>query len=78
MALRAQALRPTTGYEGLSGQLGRVTQDLNPEGMVQVWGERWRARSVADRVIPAGSEVEGVVPFREHRSSELHDVQFSR
>jgi membrane-bound serine protease (ClpP class) len=60
MAVRAQALRPTTGYEGLSGQVGRVTQDLDPEGMVQVWGERWRARSVDDQLIPAGSEVEVV------------------
>jgi membrane-bound serine protease (ClpP class) len=60
MALRAQTLRPTTGYEGLIDQLGRVTQDLNPEGMVQVWGERWRARSVDDQLIAAGSEVEVV------------------
>jgi membrane-bound serine protease (ClpP class) len=60
MALRAQALRPTTGYEGMSGQVGRVTRDLNPEGMVQVRGERWRARAVDDQVIPTGSEVEVV------------------
>jgi membrane-bound serine protease (ClpP class) len=60
MALRAQTLHPTTGYEGLSGQVGRVTQDLNPEGMVQVWGERWRARAVDNQLIAAGSEVEVV------------------
>jgi membrane-bound serine protease (ClpP class) len=60
MALRAQTLHPTTGYEGLSGQIGRVTRDLDPEGMVLVWGERWRARSTDDQVIPTGSEVEVV------------------
>jgi membrane-bound serine protease (ClpP class) len=60
MAVRAQTLQPTTGYEGLSGQVGRVTRDLDPEGMVQVWGERWRARAVDNQVIPSGSEVEVV------------------
>jgi membrane-bound ClpP family serine protease len=37
-----------------------VTRDLDPEGMVLVWGERWRARAVDDQVIPTGSEVEVV------------------
>jgi membrane-bound serine protease (ClpP class) len=60
MALRAQSRRPTTGYEGLVGQVGRVTQDLAPYGMVQVWGERWRAEPVDGHPIPAGSQVEVV------------------
>lgn len=58
MALRAQALRPTTGYQGLIGEVGRVTQALNPVGMVQVFGERWVAESVDRQPIPYGSEVE--------------------
>ncbi len=60
MALRAQRLRPTTGYQGLVGQIGRVTQDIDPIGMVQVFGERWRAVAVDQQPIPAGSEVEVV------------------
>lgn len=57
-ALRAQKLQPTTGYEGLVGQTGRVTQSLDPVGMVQVWGERWKAEAVDNEHIPAGREVE--------------------
>jgi membrane-bound serine protease (ClpP class) len=60
MALKAQSRRPTTGYEGLVGQIGRVTQDLAPYGMVQVWGERWRAEPADGRPIPAGSQIEVV------------------
>lgn len=59
-ALRAQRLQPTTGYEGLVGQTGRVTQTLDPVGMVQVWGERWRAEAVDGAVIPSGREIEVV------------------
>lgn len=58
MAVRAQRRRPTTGYEGLIGLIGRVTQDLSPQGVVLVWGERWQAESVDGNSIPAGSEVE--------------------
>jgi membrane-bound serine protease (ClpP class) len=60
MALRAQHRRPTTGYPGLVGQIGRVTQALDPTGMVQVFGERWQAQSVGDAFIPVGAQVEVV------------------
>jgi membrane-bound serine protease (ClpP class) len=56
-AIRAQLRQPTTGYEGLVGQIGRVTQDLDPVGKVLVFGERWTARSEDGRLIPAGAEV---------------------
>ncbi len=58
MALRAQARKPTTGYEGLIGQVGRVVEDLDPQGLVLVWGERWQAEAVDGQTIPTGSEVE--------------------
>ncbi len=60
MAIRAQHRRPTTGYPGLIGQIGRVTQSLDPTGMVQVFGERWQAQSVGDAFIPVGAQVEVV------------------
>lgn len=60
MALRAQARKPTTGYEGLIGQVGRVVEDLDPQGLVLVWGERWQAEAVDRQTIPTGSEVEVV------------------
>jgi membrane-bound serine protease (ClpP class) len=58
MAVRAQNRQPTTGNEGLIGQIGRVTQDLDPEGTVLIWGERWRAEAVDRQSISAGSDVE--------------------
>ncbi|MBN1311333.1 MAG: nodulation protein NfeD [Anaerolineae bacterium] len=60
MAIRAQKRQPTTGNEGLIGEIGRVTQDLDPEGTVLVWGERWRAEAVDRKTVPAGSDVEVV------------------
>jgi membrane-bound serine protease (ClpP class) len=59
-ALRAQKRPPTTGTHALIGRIGRVTRDLSPQGMVQVWGERWRAEAVDGQSIPAGAEIEVV------------------
>jgi membrane-bound serine protease (ClpP class) len=60
MALRAQSLRVTTGYPALIGQIGRVTQDINPVGLVQVFGERWRAESEDGGELPSGTQIEVV------------------
>jgi membrane-bound serine protease (ClpP class) len=64
MALRAQARRPTTGYEGMIGQHGRVTQALDPVGMVQVFGERWQAEAADRHFIDAGQAVEVIATGR--------------
>lgn len=56
--VQAQAMKPTTGYAGLVGQLGRVVEDLNPVGMVVVFGERWQAEAEDRRLVPTGTEVE--------------------
>jgi membrane-bound serine protease (ClpP class) len=58
MALRAQRRRPTTGYPGLVGQIGHVTQALDPSGMVRVFGERWQAQAVGGAFVPVGAQVE--------------------
>ncbi len=42
---RAQRRRPTTGREGLPGQLAVARSPLDPEGYVFVEGERWSAVS---------------------------------
>lgn len=60
MAIRAQRRRPTTGYQGLVGQVGRVTEAIDPHGMVQVFGERWKAEGVGHQSIAEGEEVEVV------------------
>jgi membrane-bound serine protease (ClpP class) len=55
-ALAAQRRRPTTGMEGMIGEVGEVRQVLDPAGMVLVHGELWRA--VAEgRPIAAGERV---------------------
>jgi len=68
-ALAAQRRRPVTGMEGLIGQVAEVRQTLNPNGMVLVAGELWRAEqesaadgsasapiAVGERVIVTGQE----------------------
>jgi len=43
-AVRAQRRKPTTGLEGLIGAIAEVRSDLDPEGIVFLQGERWKAR----------------------------------
>lgn len=54
--IRAQRRKPTTGREGLMGVVGLARTDLNPEGMVEVMGELWRA--VSEEPVEAGEAVE--------------------
>jgi membrane-bound serine protease (ClpP class) len=43
MGIRAQKRKPTTGEQGLLGQIGETITDLNPEGQVRLHGEIWNA-----------------------------------
>jgi membrane-bound serine protease (ClpP class) len=45
MGIRAQRRRPTTGLEGIVGEVGKVMSTLNPDGQVKVRGEIWTASS---------------------------------
>jgi membrane-bound serine protease (ClpP class) len=45
LAFRAYRTKPKTGMEGLIGSTGIVKQPLDPEGLVFVHGEYWRAVS---------------------------------
>jgi membrane-bound serine protease (ClpP class) len=54
--IRAQLRRPTTGSEGLVGQVGVVRTPIAPEGQVFVRGEIWRAVS-EDGPIPEGEKI---------------------
>ena len=45
LVFRAQISRPTTGSNGLVGEIGVVKKALAPEGKVFVHGELWNARS---------------------------------
>jgi membrane-bound ClpP family serine protease len=48
---------PYSGIESLIGVRARAIREIDPEGYVNVRGERWKAVT-ADMAIPAGTEVE--------------------
>ena len=56
MAIRARLRKPTTGMEGLVGEVGVVTTSLAPEGKVSIHGEVWNA--VSDQSIQKGTKVQ--------------------
>lgn len=43
MGIRAQQRKPTTGSQGIVGELGVAVTDLQPMGQVRVHGEIWQA-----------------------------------
>jgi membrane-bound serine protease (ClpP class) len=55
MALRARLKKPTTGQEGLVGEIGVAKSKLDPQGKIFVHGEFWNA--VSDEPIEEGDEV---------------------
>ena len=55
--VQARRAPVVTGQSDLIGQLGVVRQTLNPEGLVFVHGELWRARADNGAPVPPGREV---------------------
>jgi membrane-bound serine protease (ClpP class) len=55
LGMRARKSKRMTGIETLVGEIGESRTEINPEGMVLVRGEYWRARS--DHPIAAGRRV---------------------
>lgn len=53
---RALRRKPEGGLSDMLGMRGEVVSSLDPEGMVKIKGELWRAKS-AGRKIDAGEEV---------------------
>lgn len=58
MAIRARLSKPTTGMEGLIGEVGVVTTPLAPEGKISIHGEFWNA--TADQPLDKGEKVQVV------------------
>jgi membrane-bound serine protease (ClpP class) len=61
LAFRAYRSRPKGGMEGLMGEMGLVKKPIDPEGLIFVHGELWRAISkeridVGERVEVEGAE----------------------
>jgi membrane-bound serine protease (ClpP class) len=50
LGLKAQRRKPTTGQEGLVGELGESIDQLNPDGTVRVHGELWNATSSIGKI----------------------------
>jgi membrane-bound serine protease (ClpP class) len=51
LAFRAYRSKPQSGVEGLVGEMGVVKKPMDPEGLVFVHGEYWRAVS-GDKLEP--------------------------
>lgn len=56
MGIRAQRKKPTTGIEGIVGEMGEAITNLDPDGQVRVHGEIWKAVSSEGKV-KAGSKI---------------------
>jgi membrane-bound serine protease (ClpP class) len=56
LAFRAYRSKPKSGMEGLMGEIGLVKERIDPEGLIFVHGEYWRAR--AKERIDLGERVE--------------------
>jgi membrane-bound serine protease (ClpP class) len=58
LVFRSQQLKPTTGIDGLIGEIGEVRSALTPAGKIFVHGEYWNAE--ADEPIDSGAKVKVV------------------
>ena len=56
MAIRARLAKPTTGKEGLVGEVGTASTTIAPEGKVSIHGEFWNATS--EQPIEKGDRVQ--------------------
>lgn len=56
--IKAQTRKPTTGIEGIIGEIGETITDLKPAGQISIHGELWNAESSDGSPIIKGSKVE--------------------
>ncbi len=55
-AIKARLTKPSTGKEGIIGEIGTVVTKLAPEGKVAIHGEFWKAES--DQSIDVGEKIQ--------------------
>jgi len=55
--VRTRFATPTIGREWMVGELGEVIDAVDPDGVVNVRGARWRARTNRATPVPAGEQV---------------------
>ncbi len=56
LGIKAQRRKPTTGIQGIVGEIGVVMNELQPDGLIKIHGELWNATSL-DGVVKEGSTV---------------------
>ena len=56
LGIKAQHRKPSTGAEGIIGEIGKAISDLEPGGLVRVHGEIWDAESI-DSNIESGNRI---------------------
>jgi len=56
LVVRTYRKKPTTGVEGMKGEIGEVYKALNQQGTIKVHGEFWKA--VSDSPVKKGQRVE--------------------
>ena len=55
LAVRSQLRKPSTGSEGMVGEIGEAVTDIDRKGKVRVHGELWDAR--CDKPVRKGERV---------------------
>jgi len=55
--IRARFSTPTIGREGMVGEMGTAAVGVDPDGVVEIRGARWRAHSIGATPIAAGDPV---------------------
>ncbi|WP_297091339.1 nodulation protein NfeD [Thermococcus sp.] len=55
--VKAHRKKPEAGREELVGQVGKVVEELDPEGVVKLHGELWKAESRDGSRIPVGDRI---------------------
>lgn len=50
LSVRAQRRQPTTGSQGMIGEIGEVIEELHPRGKVKVHGEIWSAQTSSSSI----------------------------
>lgn len=65
MGIKAQRRKPTTGAEGIIGEIGVAISDLDPEGEVRVHGEIWKSESISGKIKCGQTiKVEGILNLK--------------
>jgi membrane-bound serine protease (ClpP class) len=79
LAYRAYRSRPKSGTDGLIGEIGLVKRKIDPDGLVFVHGEYWRA--IAENPIEPEEQVEVIgmegLTLRVQKKSKILDSERS-